>query len=804
MPAPHQIVGETSCDLHLHSSASQTEAEWYGRYFRCPESYVEPLAQYDLCKARGMTLVTLTDHDTIAGGIRLLDKPDFFLSEEVTVRFPENGCVMHVLVWNINPDQHGFIQERRSDVYALTDYLQREEIAYGLAHPLFSPNGKLDRDTFEKALLLFPTFETINGLLDVRVADELVQILSGLDAVTIKRLALKHGRPANGTRPHVKAETAGSDDHANRRSGTVFTSLSGDGVGVEAFLAGVLAGRGRIVGRSADLNTMSACSQKTTSDFLRRRDGGAPARGGDPVSDLIETVLGRRPDGPLFNFLAPVLARSSTSGRGPAVAVAGEGAPDLLALGPPLATEALDHEDATMVRAVAELFDANCGKALDALAPAMVTFDPYRMIDSLRDFACAAAAAAPYLFAADHFGKQLAQARTVRRDWTATKLPPTRKRLAVFSDSLEQVDGVSTWCERFVGEAVSVGCDVLVPYCGDVAKHPDGKRFHSLPAIRSFPVPFYSQIRLYVPSLVSTVDWMWRSGVSNVELSTPGPMGLVGLLAAKLLRLPVTASYHTEIPSLVSALGGDSMLDTISRGFMAWFYNRADVAFVYSDKARARLVELGVEDGRIEVLPITVNPDHFSPRLGSPSIFRELGIDLDGRAPILSVGRLSQEKNLPMIVEAVRRLQDEPSRPMLVIVGEGPDEAILKARFGDQPYVRFVGLQRGERLRRLYASARAFVFASCVDTLGLVNLEAMASGVPVLLPAGAGVADIVTDGVSAALYHFEASGLAEAIRRVLVDAEYASQLGTNARLAMVDRWSSHPFSRVWESFTRAS
>ena len=83
--------------------ASIGNDEWYTRLFGCPESYADPARQYELCKQRGMTLVTLTDHDTINGGLTLIDRPDFFLSEEITALFPENGCVMHVLAWNITP-----------------------------------------------------------------------------------------------------------------------------------------------------------------------------------------------------------------------------------------------------------------------------------------------------------------------------------------------------------------------------------------------------------------------------------------------------------------------------------------------------------------------------------------------------------------------------------------------------------------------------------------------------------------------------------------------------------------------------
>src|SRR5579862_5336493 len=129
-------MARTACDLHLHSTASAANDEWYSVTFGCPESYAEPRQQYELCKARGMDLVTLTDHDTIAGGLTLIDRPDFFLSEEISTLFPEDGAGVHVLAWNITPAQHDRIQLVRSNVYELVELLRRERIAHACAHPL--------------------------------------------------------------------------------------------------------------------------------------------------------------------------------------------------------------------------------------------------------------------------------------------------------------------------------------------------------------------------------------------------------------------------------------------------------------------------------------------------------------------------------------------------------------------------------------------------------------------------------------------------------------------------------------------
>ena len=103
------------------------------------------------------------------------------------------------------------------------------------------------------------------------------------------------------------------------------------------------------------------------------------------------------------------------------------------------------------------------------------------------------------------------------------------------------------------------------------------------------------------------LQWAWREGVSHVELATPGPMGLVGLLVAKVLRLPVTASYHTEIPALVAPLGGNAVISAAARRYLAWFYGRADRVFAFSAGARDALVEMGVPADKVTVRPVAVD-----------------------------------------------------------------------------------------------------------------------------------------------------------------------------------------------------
>ncbi|HEX4406249.1 MAG TPA: glycosyltransferase [Polyangia bacterium] len=794
-------MNATRCDLHLHSAASIGNDEWYTRFFGCPESFAEPIMQYELCKSRGMSLVTLTDHDTIDGGLQLVDRPDFFLSEEITAVFPENGCVMHVLAWNITQAQHDEIQARRRDIYRLCEYLNGAAIAHGLAHPLLSPNWKLDADIVEKVLLLFPAFEGVNGLTDRRIEPELSVILERLTPEVIAKLSAKHGVRPLGQRPHKKVLTAGSDDHVHRGSGTVYTEVAG-ALAPAAFIDSCMAGNARLVGRQAHLDAMAMSVKHTTYHHLKQRqDGSAGYR--NPFVDMIDLIAGREPgakakEGASDGGTASGFVASLFAGAQRAALTVGKPY-DLLEV----PTEPKEEADARVVSAVARLADRVLETGLEELLAGAQDFDLYRIFGAFRDLAGGLVTAAPVFFAADHFGKQELAVRKLWKQWSAFPLPPRPERMGVFTDSLAQVDGVSTWCKRFLGRAHAEGREVLVPYCGKRPAHlEEAAGFHPLPSVTSFTLPIYSGITFHVPSLVDTLQWTWRENITHVELATPGPMGLVGLLAAKVLRLPVTASYHTEVPALIQPLGGNAMMEKAARKYLAWFYGRVDRVFAFSAGSRDALVDMGVAADKVAVMPVAVDPDDFSPSHRSPGVFEVLDLDVGDRPVVLSVGRLSEEKNLPLVIDAVERLQDRRPAPVLLIVGDGPERACLEEQCRSKTFVRFAGLQAGDTLKKLYASARVFVFASRVDTLGLVNMEAMASGLPVLVPDDACIAEFVTNGLSAECYRFGAAGLAAALTKVLDDPSRAARLAAGGRQAMIERWNEASFSRIWKSLTQ--
>lgn len=780
----------TACDLHLHSSASAVNDEWYSRSFGCPESYADPLAQYSLAKARGMTLVTLTDHDTIAGGLQLIDRPDFFLSEEVSTVFPEDGCALHVLAWDITPAQHDRIQAVRGDVYALVELLRREAIHHACAHPLFSPNGKLSVAALEKILVLFPVLEAINGLTDRRLEPELQALLDGLDPPALADMARRHGlelAPAPATR-----RVAGSDDHGLRHCASCFTEVEGAGADVRAFLAGVAAGQAQCRGHQADLDVMNLTASRITYAFLEARKRERPDYH-DPFLDLIDVIAGRETGSDPPAGIRDDVVRSLLAGAARTATPLGRH------LDPTAIDDAGDDADARVMTGVRRVHDGMLGRAIDELVDGLGDLDLYRVLGGVRDAAAAVSTALPFLFAADHFGRQHRAARDVLAAWHATPVPAATTRLAVFSDSLHQIDGVTSSLRRFVHRAQTAGHTVRIPYCGDLPPPTGASEVYApLACVASYSCGLYATMQFHVPSLLGTIDWLWRHSISHVELATPGPMGMTGLAAARLLRLPVTASYHTDVPELLRQLSSSPVLYAAARSAMSWFYRTVDRVFVFSEASRRRLIELAVPADRVEKIAMPIDPSEFSPDHACAEVLRSFGVGA-GAPVVLSVGRLSREKNLPMIVEAVDRLQSTVRPPVLIVVGDGPERAALRAACADKPHVVFAGPQDGSALRRLYASANVFVFAGRIDTLGLAALEAMASGVPVLVPAEAAIAEHVVDGVSGYCYEFSADGLTARLGDVLDAPAQRAAVAANARRAMVDRWALAPFAGLWDA-----
>ena len=226
---------EVRIDLHVHSRFSSRPYSWFLRSAHSAECYTDPATVYKTAKLRGMNLVTLSDHDTIDGALELAAMgPDTFISEEVSARFPEDGCIVHTIALDISEEQHREIQRLRVNVYELVSYLHHQGVEFFLCHPLSEVNRRLQTSHLERCLLMFRNLEIRNGTRDAVHEECLRQILAGLSPAVIARYAEKHpGTPVLNPEGRYGL-VGGSDDHAGlsiARASTTFTGeRSGRGV----------------------------------------------------------------------------------------------------------------------------------------------------------------------------------------------------------------------------------------------------------------------------------------------------------------------------------------------------------------------------------------------------------------------------------------------------------------------------------------------------------------------------------------------------------------------------------------------
>ncbi len=110
-----------------------------------PECATPPEEVYELAKRRGMDFVTITDHDTIAGVLEIADRPDVFISEELTAHFRGEPQAVHVLCYGISPEDHEWLQAHRGDVEMCAAYMYEREIVCALAHPYYTVGAPLTR-----------------------------------------------------------------------------------------------------------------------------------------------------------------------------------------------------------------------------------------------------------------------------------------------------------------------------------------------------------------------------------------------------------------------------------------------------------------------------------------------------------------------------------------------------------------------------------------------------------------------------------------------------------------------------------
>ena len=341
-------------------------------------------------------------------------------------------------------------------------------------------------------------------------------------------------------------------------------------------------------------------------------------------------------------------------------------------------------------------------------------------------------------------------------------------RILMVSDVyFPRVNGVSTSIETFRKALVAHGIEVrlVVPRYGD---EPD---VEGIIRVAGRPVPGDPEDRLVGWRAMHRAVLAAAQDSDLIHIQTPFIAHYAGLKAARQLGLPVIATYHTLFEEYIQHYapflpGG--WLKGQARALSRRQCNALDAVIVPSSAMQQRLNSYGVTTP-LHVLPTGIPLAQFAG--GNGAAFRYKHGILSTRPVALFVGRVAHEKNIGFLLQALtytRRLRPDI---LLVIAGEGPAMDDLKAQvktLGLRDAVEFIGyLDRQQDLPDCYAAANAFVFASRTETQGLVLLEAMAAGLPVIALSEMGTTDILAPGRGAFSPPAEAQAFGEMLGNFL-------------------------------------
>jgi len=344
-------------------------------------------------------------------------------------------------------------------------------------------------------------------------------------------------------------------------------------------------------------------------------------------------------------------------------------------------------------------------------------------------------------------------------------------RVALFTETfLPKIDGIVTVVCLLLDhlEARGIETVIVAPKMG--VEHYRSTRVIGVPGVT---LPLYPELKFGPPRL-STYQQLKAFRPDVAHFIHPALIGGFGLLMTRRLGVPAVASFHLHYAKLVHHFN-IGLVEPGVNWLTRWLFNMADCSLAPSRLIQREMIDLGVK--KVGLWRRGVDADRFHPRYRSDAMRARLSDGHPDDTVLLYVGRLSTEKRL----DDLRAIVEGVPTTRLALVGDGPARDDLKQHFAGTN-TTFMGYLKGEELSQAYASADMFVFPSALETFGLVVVEAMAAGLPVVASRVGGVGDVVEEGRTG--YTFDVGdmdAMVGGVRQIAANPERITQMGRDAR-----------------------
>lgn len=728
-------------DLHIHSKYSEHPSDWFLQRIGAQESYTDPEFIYEMAKERGMDLVTITDHNKIDGAVILKQKYpyDTIIGVETTTYFPEDECKIHILLYGITEAQFDEIQKYRKNIYTLREYIQSEDLAYSVAHATYSINGKLNIDHIEKLLLLFDVFEGINGGRNIFSNFNFMEIVRRLTPEHYGRLVEKHQIETMGDTPWIKGFTAGSDDHSGMFIAKTHTLTEGQTQ--KDAIESIKRKKTVPCGRHNDYKSLAFTVYKIAYDFSKTKKA---IYTNSLLDQLNENIFETR----TFNLkdkLKIHKMKTITKKNGNRIAqLLIELIEEVRSIKPSLVDERLE----IVYEKTAAIADEFFKKVLTSVEKDIVRGDVVNLIMNISSSIPGLFLSLPFFSAQKH----MFQSRALINDFQTRMgidLNQGKKKILWFTDTINDLNGVSETLKELGWITFRKDHPIKI-VTADSENHKNNQlppNIILLPVFFRTKIPSYEDYVLHFPSVLRSINILQKEEPTEIYISTPGPIGLLGLLAARLFNIKCSGIYHTDFKAEVEKISSDRALTDLFEAYTRWFYSMMNSIKVHSKEYIELLAGRGLDQKRLHFLPKGIDPDLFNYKKNGRNVLKEK-YGVDGGISLLYAGRVSKDKDLEFLTEVYKKLIERNKSVNLLIVGKGPYQKELKEKTKNLERVFFTGRIEREDLPEIYSAVDLFVFPSSTDTFGMVVMEAQACELPAVVSDIGGPKEIIVDGVT--------------------------------------------------------
>ena len=373
-------------------------------------------------------------------------------------------------------------------------------------------------------------------------------------------------------------------------------------------------------------------------------------------------------------------------------------------------------------------------------------------------------------------------------------------KVVLFTDTFYDANGVSRFLQNIANEALNNEKDLQIITSTDkkYGKNVELANLHNFNPLFKINIPFYKELDLTLPSFYKIFSFVRKAAPNFIHISTPGPVGLFGLIIAKKLNITTSCTYHTDFPQYVYQNTKMKFFEWVAGQYMKFFYSRFDYIFTRSNHY-AHILKAQTAKNNKPILTIKpgIDLDKFQPiRIDKKSYNLQ-----ENSFNVLYVGRLSAEKNFNFLLKTwdlffSKNIENQCSINFIV-VGEG--KILKEAEKYKSKNIHFLGYKNKDELAQIYSICDLFVFASTTETLGQVIMEAQACAMPAIVADKGGHLEITANGTRK--LELNEHLWCDEIQHIFNDKNYR-ELQSKQNFEFMQNYSIHEtFSDFWHKLT---